>query len=81
MRDELDEIRLQFDCPDEKITEYLNYAEYDFDANPQRIATGGKMGPFEFEGTRRGIDKLTVRFRRSKAVLPPSPIIGAPGWG
>ncbi|HEY0781581.1 MAG TPA: hypothetical protein VGE98_03935 [Thermoanaerobaculia bacterium] len=69
LRPSLDEIREQFDYPDQRITGYLDDARYNLKGEPQPFLTESGQ-PFVWGGVTTQEAALSVVFRRCRAILP-----------
>ena len=70
LRKELDEIREQFDYPDDQKTSYLDSAKVNLKANGDRIVATSSGHPFALGGLLVNGRPLHIAFRRFKAELP-----------
>jgi len=70
LRDELDEIRQQFDYPHVRQTVYLDKVRYDLQPDQDLLVATRSGQPFVFGGDLQGGAPLQVIFRRCQMYLP-----------
>ena len=70
LRPELNEVRRQFDHPDDSVTSWLDHARFELEPPREQVVTTESGLPFLFGGILNPEAPLHVIFRRCEAYLP-----------